>query len=283
MGSSFWKRGKEEPETALRRAIGDFELPRFPAVVLEAMRVLRDENASVDAIAEALRADPGLSVRLLGLVNSAGFGLRHAVDDLPHAVQLMGRAPLESLLITLGTRQAVSGGAQRRSEQASFWQHAARRAAVASRIASIGWPSEKTRLFTAALLQDMAVPLLRERHEDAYTEILELADRDGARLADLERERFGWDHAEVGRVMCEVWKLPAGLGDAVGAHHLPPAEASPELAPLLLSALVDDTEDGGVEKLLEAAEGFEGLDGESVVTMVEEGLRDAEDVTRLLG
>ncbi|MDJ0847848.1 MAG: HDOD domain-containing protein [Myxococcota bacterium] len=278
------KRKDRSAKEALREAIGDFDLPQFPSVILEAMRLIRDDAAPVEDIADALRADPGLSVRVLGLVNSPGFGLRHPVDDLPHAVQLIGRSSLESLLITLGTRQAVPSAGQTHSQQALFWRTAARRAAVSARLASHLCPSERARLFTAALLQDMALPLLEERHESEYEAIHEALATDPERtLTELERERFGWDHAEVGEIMCEVWGLPPGLGEAVGAHHLPLDEVAIELAPVSLSALLGDDEEGGADPLLEAAKGLGSLEVEKVEELILEGLRDAEDVTRLLG
>ncbi len=273
-----------DAKEALREAIGDFDLPRFPSVILEAMRVIRDDAAAVEDVADALRADPGLSVRVLGLVNSAGFGLRHPVDDLPHAVQLIGRSSLESLLITLGTRQAVPAGAQTPSEQARFWRTAARRAAVTARIASHVCPSERARLFTAALLQDMALPLLAQRHASEYDAMEQtLSESPERTLAELEQERFGWDHAEVGRMMCEVWGLPPGLGEAVGSHHLAPGEVGAELAPLSLSALLGAEDEADLAPLVEAAQEVEGLEPKKIEELVLEGLRDAEDVTRLLG
>ncbi len=283
MGWLARKRGGD-PREALREAIGDFDLPRFPSVILEAMRVIRDDAAPVEAIADALRADPGLSVRVLGLVNSPGFGLRHPVDDLPHAVQLIGRSSLESLLITLGTRQAVPDGGQSRSAQALFWSTAARRAAVSSRIASLVCPSERARLFTAALLQDMALPLLVQRHSDEYQAMFGAVSEGPERPLDvLERERFGWDHAEVGQMMCEVWGLPSGLGEAIGAHHLDPGEAGAELAPVVLSALLAVDDEQGGPALLAAAEEVLSMEPEKIEELVREGLQDAEDVTRLLG
>ena len=110
----------------------------------------------------------------------------------------------------------------------------------------------------------------------------ELAASPERTLPELERERFGWDHAEVGEIMCEVWGLPPGLGEAVGAHHLPVDEVDVELAPLSLSALLGDDEEG-LASMLEAAAGHGALEVEKIEALALEGLRDAEDVTRLLG
>ena len=78
-----WLRRKSDEGATLSDLIGDYELPHFRVSTLEALTMLRDESASV---AKIVGVDPGLAVRILRLVNSAGFGLRHRVDDVGHAV-----------------------------------------------------------------------------------------------------------------------------------------------------------------------------------------------------
>jgi HD-like signal output (HDOD) protein len=73
--------------------------------------------------------------------------------------------------------------------------------------------------FTAALLQDMAVPLLLEAEPEAYGGLLETRAKNGRRLSDLEWETFRWTHAEAGQFLARWWKLPESLAVLVGSHH----------------------------------------------------------------
>ncbi len=104
---SLLARKKPSRSRVLRDLLRDYELSPFPDAILRTMEVIRDEDSSLDQIAEALRRDPAVSVHVLKLVNSAAFGLRGAVDDLGHAVHLIGRSALESLLIAIGVRRAL--------------------------------------------------------------------------------------------------------------------------------------------------------------------------------
>ena len=91
-----------------------FELPRFSATTLQVLEALRCEEGDADTVAEVIERDPGLSVRVLGMVNSAAFGARSEVTGLAHAVQLVGRSALERLVISLAVgrrfRERFPGG-----------------------------------------------------------------------------------------------------------------------------------------------------------------------------
>ena len=70
---------KSDPKEELRAVLGECELPTFPAVVANVLQRVRDDEASSSEISDLVSSDPGLSVRLLGTVNSAAFALRHRV------------------------------------------------------------------------------------------------------------------------------------------------------------------------------------------------------------
>ncbi|MFQ5416076.1 MAG: HDOD domain-containing protein [Myxococcota bacterium] len=263
--------------------MGSYELPHFPGPTLEALSALRDESSSLERIAETLSVDPSLSVRILSLVNSAGFGLRTAVDDLPHAVHLVGRSPLESLLISVSVRQVLPRKATG-VEPRAFWKSASCRASAARRLAELLCPSESHRSFTAGLLQEMAVPLLAERRGGDYAAVLDCWRDGGPELHDLERESFGWNHAEVGLLMCQVWELPERLAVAIGGHHDAPS-ADPDVPdPVLLSAFLRESDfQPGVDALIDAVHQRHGVDRERVIEIVDASFEDAEGLSDLLG
>ena len=72
--------------------------------------------------------------------------------------------------------------------------------------------------FAAALLQDMAIPLLAKGAPALYARLLEVRDRDGTRLSALEHEAFGWTHAEAAKRMAQHWSLPEELAVVIGSH-----------------------------------------------------------------
>lgn len=83
------------PETMRRR-----ELPTELIGVTRVMNLVRDEESSDRLLVQAFHSDPGLSFKLLRIVNSAAMGGR-SIESIKHALQLLGRGPLYRWLIIL--------------------------------------------------------------------------------------------------------------------------------------------------------------------------------------
>jgi HD-like signal output (HDOD) protein len=71
----IFKRKSGAAGSELRKILGDYELPSFPEVVMNVLRLLRDQESSSKEIAARLETDPGMHVRVLKTVNSASYGL----------------------------------------------------------------------------------------------------------------------------------------------------------------------------------------------------------------
>lgn len=198
------------------------DLPSFPAIIGSALRQLRDPQASLVEVGEALISDPRISAKLLRMANSTAFALRNPVRSVPHAVSLLGRGTTESLLLA-AVVSSISGEAKNFDGRA-FWVSGARRGLMARAIAadiSIGKESES---FTEGLLQDMAVPYLL-RTVSSYEGILEAVAAGEGTLVELENAQLGYNHATVAGWMAERWEFPKPLCEALSKHH--EAEVTP--------------------------------------------------------
>ena len=219
-----------------------------------------------------------LSVRLLKLTNSPAFTTRHPVRSVEHAVSLLGRGTVESALLAVGATSALApsmaaGGLDARR----FWSTAALRAATARAFAALLHPSTGATSFTAALLSDMAVPLLACARSDVYGDLLAQAGAGSDALHRLEREAFGFDHGSVGGALCVEWSFPETIADAVGGHHetvddetLPPA--------VRLAALLSDTADGGHDAVVDAARDGFGVPSDDTVRLLGEARLEARTI-----
>ncbi len=216
----FLKRKKRDPESQLRELLEGYELPSFPAAVVKTLEMLRDPEAPLSEISKNIEADPGMHVSVLKAVNSAAHGLSRKVGNIRHAITLLGRARLESIILPIAVRNSVPDAGLACLDQRLFWQTSAQRACIARIIARHLDPMVQMESFTAALLQDMAIPVLIHVKDKEYCTTLELwnVDQD-VRLHELERENFGFDHQAIGALMAEKWGFPDYLLDAILYHH----------------------------------------------------------------
>ena len=129
-----------DPQIQLKQLFDGYTLPTFPTIYLEALQQVRDPTSSAAALADVLALDPGLTVRLLGAVNSAAFGLRSPVKSVHHAVSMLGRGHIESMLISLATHSALPAEPCGGFEPHRFW-----RAAASARRPRERWPIGSTR------------------------------------------------------------------------------------------------------------------------------------------
>ena len=280
---NIFKKKQIDPKEQMKAVLGEYQLQSFPVIVMNALEKVRDADASNPEISELVATDPGLSVRLLTTVNSAAYALRHKVSNVDHAVSLMGRGELESVLISMAVHEVMPADNIPGFDAHRFWGAAARRAALARGLADLIDPSSRSESFTAALLQDMAIPILAQQRADDYAPVLERWHANGADLAALEREAFGWDHATVAMWMCDDWGFPDRIAEAIGAHH---GTVDDELVALPAVSLVSvlreqDDATSGVEQLVENACGNYNLPEEQVIELVDSSFAAAEDISRM--
>ena len=92
------------PETLSRH-----DLSTESVAVMRLLNLLTDANTTDRMIEEAFRSDPGLSYKLLRMVNSAALGGR-GITSIKHALRLLGREPLHRWLSMLLVADSRDGG-----------------------------------------------------------------------------------------------------------------------------------------------------------------------------
>ncbi len=233
--------GEADAADGLAAILEGYELPSFPRVVTTAIEKVSGADADLNDVADTLKDDPGLSVHLLRLVNSASFAPRRPIVDLHQAVMMLGRNQLESILICLAVNESLPKGPIPGFDSQDFWTTAAKRATVAAAYANVLDPSRRSENFTAALLADLALPVLAHQIE-GYGDLLLQAAATRDPLLEIEHREFAWDHQKVGGLMCVTWEFPDQLAEAIANHH-DPVEASDILPLVKVAAAVRDFDD----------------------------------------
>ena len=279
-GSSEKKTGGGSKK-ALQRALGDYQMPMFPAVAMKAMKLLRNDQVSLSSVAQVIMSDPGISTSMLAVVNSAANAMKHPVSSVPQAAALLGRSQVESILVSVAVGRSLPAKSEY-LDMTQFWRAAARRASIASGFAAKLHPTTQSTSYTAGLLQDMAVPLLMESKKNSYAKLfLEWQECDGD-IAEQERELFAWTHAEVAGWMCKEWNFPEALSSAIATHHdSAENENAPEPAVLLVSLIRGPDDAQGIETLVEHAVANYNLTGDECTAIVATGYEQGDETAKL--
>jgi len=281
MALKFLKKKTVDPAAELRAVLGDdAQVPTFPTTVIRALEELRDPDSSAKDVALVVASDPGLTVRLLKLVNSAGFSPARPVNSVDQAVAIAGFGTVESMVLSVGVNSVLPKNQVEGFDQSRFWKAASRRATVARAFARELHPVTSSLCFTAGLLQDMAVPLLATARAE-YRPLLEQWHAGGEDLNALEESSFEFTHCGVAALLCAEWELPSALADAIGGHH--GGEESEAPPGVLLAAPFREVEMPEVrEAVVTTATEEYGLTSDGVIELLSEAEIQAVEVASLL-
>lgn len=275
----FLKKKKVDPRAKLIESIGTYDLPSFPAVVMRALRVIRSPDGTIGEVGDIIASDPNLSVRVLKLANSAGSPAGRRIGNVRHAVSMAGLANVESMVLGVGVQAALPTGRTRGFEGSRFWRAAARRAATARAFAQRLHPARAMESFTAALLQDMAVPLLAHKRGDDYGELLQAWHGGEDELHALEHSAFGWHHGDVATWVCNEWELSEDLAAMIGSHHGGDEDCP---AGVTLVGYIRETHEApDLEELVEVARARYGVPSDESVAAVNEGFGEGDELARM--
>jgi HD-like signal output (HDOD) protein len=220
-------------EHELRRtAAGAAALPTVPLIYRELTQLLADPAAGPRDAAALVERDTAITGRVLQLANSGYFGLSRPVTRLAQAVALLGITTLRSLILSI---QALGAFRSPPAIDGFSVAEVQRRGAAAARLVAHLLPAGDARdaAVTAGLLHGIGLLVLAGEDPGYLADALAEARREGRPLADVEYERRGVSHAEIGAHLLALWDLPHDVLDAVAFLRRPLAVAGPAPAPLV--------------------------------------------------
>jgi HD-like signal output (HDOD) protein len=191
-------------------------LPSPKGVALEIMRLTRRDDVTVLQIAQALRADPALSGRLLKTANSASNGARRPVASINDAVTVLGLASVRQLALGFSLISDYSSGGCARFDYQGFWSRSLLVALAAQGVARQTRMAAPDEMFACGLLADVGRLAFATLYPEGYGKLLDEADaQTDEDICALELERFGLNHVEMSAMMLHDWGLPELFVDAI--------------------------------------------------------------------
>lgn len=198
----------------LKRALGGMQPPTIPGMVAAAIEQVSSPDCDLREVAETVGRDPGLSARLLSIVNSAAYAPRNPIVGVTQAVTMFGKNQLESMLISLAASRVVAAKPSPGFDLTQFWHVSAWRASAAAALSNHFDRARRSENFSASLLEGIAIPLLAAS-QPRYRTVLEDWQAGKGELTDLEQQAFGWTHIIVAGWLFEEWGFPLALREAV--------------------------------------------------------------------
>jgi len=276
---SFFK--KEDPKARLHEILGDYELPQFRKTIFETLRRLRDPKATSADIAEVMSMDVDLTSRVMRLVNSLAYAPKTPIKDLDHAVTMLGKSELERVVMMLGAKMSMPKNVPSYVDMEAFWQRAGLRAVIARGLADLTAPPKAGLCFSAGFLQDFSVPIIAASKGNEYADVYEASAQTEKPLHEIEQDKFGWDHAELGALVCNEWELPEDIGAAISSQNDPESELRPDPV-FYVSDLPEEDDEAWRVRFKEQVLAQYDVSEEALDSMLEEAGEKARELVRLI-
>lgn len=197
------------------------QLPALPQTAMTLLELSQDASNGPAEFARPIEADPGLMSQILKFVNSSYFGFSREISSVQQALALVGVRTIKNFALWSAVFSLVPEPKFGPFDLKRLWQDSLRRAVFSRNFGrKLKLPNAED-LFAATLLQDIAIPLLLKELPDQYENLIQRRNTQGLRLSQLEREEFGWDHAQVAAALVRNWKLPDEFAVLIENHpHL---------------------------------------------------------------
>ncbi|MDH5572162.1 MAG: HDOD domain-containing protein [Gammaproteobacteria bacterium] len=200
---------------------GVIRLVSLPEICLRVNEMLEDSSTTAQELGAVISRDAGLTARLLKIVNSTFYGFPSRVETVSRAVTIIGLRELRGLVLAASAVETFSKIPSEVLNRVQFWRHSVYTGVVAQLIAQECHVLHSERLFVAGLLHDIGKLIISHRLPDATKKIKAAVINERCFDFEAERNELGFDHADVGGLLLQEWKMPPSLFDAVKFHHTP--------------------------------------------------------------
>ncbi len=198
------------------------KMPALSPTVSKVMKTCRNPDASPADLTRIISMDPVLMGKIISLINSAYYGFSQKIASLPHAIIMLGINTIKNLVLSTAILSNVN---RLEHEQALdmdfFWQHSLSVGVTAKLLAEKRGVRQSLQesYFVAGLVHDIGKIPMNNRLPVIYTQALEQAEQMKESLYRAEKKVVGIDHAAMGALIAEKWRLGEDILDTIRYHH----------------------------------------------------------------
>ena len=211
-------------DESIKRIVSQTEtLPSLPEVYTEVISELQSSDPSVQKVSEIISADLAMTAKILQVVNSAFFGLVRKINNPKEAVMLLGTETIKALVLSV---KIFSQFNQKKFAWFNFdelFNHSMSVSMFAQTISRQEHLDQTlvNHSLMAGMFHDLGKLILVTNFQEPYQKVLTEAGKTRQNLWDLEIERFGTSHAEIGAYLMGLWGLEYPVIEAIAFHHCP--------------------------------------------------------------
>ncbi len=195
----------------------------LPEVCHKVTSLIEDPDSSIDEIGKVISQDPGLTVKILKISNSAMYGFMSEVDTVSRAITLLGTRQIRDLVLATSAFDTFKGIPNSLVTMEDFWYHSILCGLAANELTKLCGLRNADGLFVAGLLHDIGQLIMFNRMPEQSQEaiLLSMEGPDEYQMFEAEQSLMGFNHMDVGMKLADSWQLPDFIKYSIGYHHHP--------------------------------------------------------------
>ncbi len=204
-------------------------MPVLPELYVELRELLNSPKSSLNDVSEIVSKDVSVAAKVLQLVNSAFFGLKHRVESIHHAVTYLGVETLKALILTTEIFNEFSDEEIKFFHIRELYNHCVLVGALAEKIAKDASAEKQVidEACMAGILHDIGKIVFIQNLPEEYKEVIVRSEKEKVPSFMLEEEILKDEHSRVGAYLMSLWGLPESIVSSIRFHHCPREEENP--------------------------------------------------------
>src|SRR3989304_8564441 len=178
---------------------GHKELSSLPQVLMEVIRVSREQDSSANDIAAIIMKDPALTAKILRVVNSPFYGQIRKITTVNQSVVTRGMRTVTAVALS-ATIYDKMNKVDSSIDRKRFWRHSLEVAIASRMIADAVKYEPAEEAFVAGLLHEIGTLVLESSYPADFRRVWKLIEMGESQTA-VEERTWGTNHARVGQFL----------------------------------------------------------------------------------
>jgi HD-like signal output (HDOD) protein len=193
-------------------------LPLLPSVISEIMALDREDQDVYEKLSKLVSGEAMLTATILKVANSSVYSIGSNVSTIESAMMRIGTENIIEYISTFGLKNAFTATKQ---SQKKLWQHGLQCALIARVVAKC---SKKIKInqqkaYLIALVHDLGSFIMMDNIPYYLEKIEAKSLHCETKKCEIENGLLGYDHTEVGYMVCRHWGIPEEISKLVKYHH----------------------------------------------------------------
>jgi HD-like signal output (HDOD) protein len=203
-------------------------IPSLPQAHHSLLKELEDNRNASTSIARLIGDDPGLTIKVLQLANSALFGPGYTVTNLIDAVNCLGTQMLSAIVLSQSVFRHYETLKHREVDLPKVWAHCWETGCLAQRLCRERKLPHHAgeEAFLAGVLHEVGRFLLFDNFPDQFQFACDGARTAKAPLTTCLREVLQITPSQMSAYVLELWGLPGGVINSISHLDNPEEEGS---------------------------------------------------------